>query len=332
MSLKEIELKKIRPNRLNPRLELNIEALNELADSVKQVGLVQPLVVRPVDGEYEVVVGERRYRACQQVGLDKIPAIIKEYSDDEVIELNLIENIQREDLNAVERGNCCKQLMERYPKKYPTVESIAKRIGVSRPTIQNWLPLTEAPEEMQRLVAPASVERRGVPEGKIDYTTATTILRQIQEPEKQVELARKIAQEKRVTQRVARKIIKEVSKEPEKPIEEVIKTIVEAPYELPFRLSHRDSILNGIKTQTSRKGLDPKIKKGAIVHASIWEPRFADLMIEKTERKRLGDFTEEDAKHEGGYNLEEFKDVWKELHGEWNPDERVYVVHFRKVS
>ncbi|MCP8311116.1 MAG: ASCH domain-containing protein [Candidatus Methylarchaceae archaeon HK01M] len=91
-------------------------------------------------------------------------------------------------------------------------------------------------------------------------------------------------------------------------------------------------IIDGVKVQTSRKGLDTKIKEGAIAHASVWEPHFADLLVTHIERKRLGDFTEEDAKREGGYTLEEFKDVWKELHGEWNLNERVYVIHFRKVS
>jgi len=142
MSLvKEIELKKIRPNRLNPRLDINIESLNELAESIKQVGLVQPLVVRPADDGYEIVVGERRYRACQQAGLDKVPVIIKEYTDDEVIELNLIENVHRENLSAVEKGNCCKQLLEKYPEKYPSLAKLAEKLGLSQSTITEWLTL-----------------------------------------------------------------------------------------------------------------------------------------------------------------------------------------------
>jgi len=114
VKLKEIELSKIHPNRLNPRLEINIERLNELADSIKQVGLLEPILVRPLDDEYEVVVGERRYRASQQAGLQKVPAIIHNFTDEQVIELNLIENIQREDLSAVEKGNTLqKKLLER---------------------------------------------------------------------------------------------------------------------------------------------------------------------------------------------------------------------------
>src|SRR3989304_3368084 len=131
MSFQEVEQKKIKPNRLNPRLEFRKEALDELADSIERSGLVQPIVVRPVQDGYEVVVGERRYRASQQAKLDKVPAIVQEYSDDQVIELNLIENIQREDLTAVEKGNCIKQLLEKYPEKYPNHGSVSKALGVS---------------------------------------------------------------------------------------------------------------------------------------------------------------------------------------------------------
>ena len=84
--LVEVELKKIRPNRLNPRLEINIIRLNDLADSIKQVGLLEPLIVRPIDNGYEVVCGERRYRACQQVGLKTVPVVVREYTDEEVLE------------------------------------------------------------------------------------------------------------------------------------------------------------------------------------------------------------------------------------------------------
>ncbi|MEM2118928.1 MAG: ParB/RepB/Spo0J family partition protein, partial [Candidatus Bathyarchaeia archaeon] len=129
-AVKEVELRKIHPSTLNPRLEINIERLNELAASIKEVGLLEPIIVRPVNGEYEVVVGERRYRASQQAGLEKIPVIIREYSDDEVVQLNLIENVQREELSAVEKGKVCKYLLEKRPDRYPSQKAIAKRIGV----------------------------------------------------------------------------------------------------------------------------------------------------------------------------------------------------------
>jgi ParB family chromosome partitioning protein len=140
--LREVELKRIRPNRLNPRLDINIERLNELAESIKQIGVLEPIILRPADDGYEVVVGERRYRAAQQAGLEAVPAIIREYTDEQVIELNLVENIQREELTAVEKGNCVKQLIEKiegFVRKHnqeahpfawvATADSILEKVG-----------------------------------------------------------------------------------------------------------------------------------------------------------------------------------------------------------
>lgn len=127
--VKEVELSRIRPNRLNPRLEINVERLNELAESIREVGLLEPLIVRPSEDGYEVVIGERRYRASQQANLRTVPVVIRDYTDDQVIELNLIENIQREDLSVVEKGKSCRQLRDKYPEKYPTWEKVAEKIG-----------------------------------------------------------------------------------------------------------------------------------------------------------------------------------------------------------
>ena len=109
----DIELKKIQPNRLNPRLEFTKAGLDELSDSIKQVGLLEPIIVRQVGNQFEVVVGERRYRAAQQAGLHKVPVIIRHFTDEEVMELNLIENIQREALTAVEKGKVCNELLNK---------------------------------------------------------------------------------------------------------------------------------------------------------------------------------------------------------------------------
>lgn len=329
--LREVELKRIRPNRLNPRLDINIERLNELAESIKQIGVLEPLILRPVDGGYEVVVGERRYRAAQQVGLERVPAIIRDYTDEQVIELNLIENVQREELTAVEKGNCCKQLIEKYPTKYKSRQEIGTRIGISPETISTWLKLTEAPEELQRLIAPA--EKAGVSReiGKIDYSTAAAITRQITGSERQVEVAKEIAQ-KPIFGREAREVVKKVAKEPKRPVEEIIKEVVEAPAELTFRLTQAEPVLKGVKTQITQKNApDPKMKPGAIIKATVFEPHFTDLRIVSVERKRLKYLTNEDAQNEGGYSLEQFKKQWKERHGEWNENELVYIIHFEKA-
>ncbi len=330
--LLEIDLKKIRPNRLNPRLEMNIVRLNDLADSVRQVGLLEPLVVRPIAEGYEVVVGERRYRASQQAGLKTVPCVVRAYTDYEVLELNLVENIQREDLSAVEKGNCCKQLLDKYPDKFGNVQALANRLGVSSATLKTWLGLTEAPKEIQKIVAPSQVERRGTPEGKIDYTTATTIMRQIPETDRQVELSQKLASEG-VSQKLARRVIEEAAKSPEKKIEEILTAIKGEPEELMFEPQDMEPILNGEKTQVSSSTApDPKIKTGSTVQASIYVPRFANLRIVSVERKRLRYFDEEDAKREGYASLTEFKRTWKKKHGELHEDELMHIVRFEKIT
>jgi ParB family chromosome partitioning protein len=330
--LMELELKKIRPNRLNPRLDINIVRLNDLADSIKQFGLLEPIIVRPIEDEYEVVVGERRYRASQQAGLKTVPVVVRQYTDEEVLELNLVENIQREDLSAVEKGNCCKQLLEKYPKKFGNVQALANRLGISSATVKTWLGLTEAPKEIQKMIAPAQVERRGTPEGKIDYTTAATIMRRIPEPERQVELSQKLASEG-MSQKLARRVIDEASKSPEKKIEEILTQIKEEPQELVFEPNDMEPVLKGAKTQISSPSTpDPKIKTGVTVQASVYVPHFADLRIVSVERKRLRYFDEEDVKREGYSSLAEFKRAWKKKHGEFNDDELVHIIHFEKIE
>ena len=329
--IKYLNLNELTPNKINPRLIFNADTLFELSESIKQSGILQPLIVRPKDDYYEIVIGERRYRAAQQAGLKEVPVIIRNYTDDAVIEINLIENTHREELSAVEKGNSVKMLMNEFPKKYPNIKAVAKQIGFSPSTIRSWLPLTKAPLEIQKMVAPVKVERRGRPEGSIDYTTANTILRKVKGPLKQIEVAQYIANNKRISQKTARKIIQEVVEKPDKAVADIVQGVLDEPYNMPFRLDHMGPILNDIKTQTSRRGLpDPSIKTGAKVYAAVWEPIFATLTIENVTRKRLGNFTEEDAKREGGYTLEEFKQVWETLHGTWNPQEKVYVIEFKR--
>jgi ParB family chromosome partitioning protein len=331
-TIKEIELDKIRPSRLNPRLEVNIERLNELAESIKEVGLLEPIIVRPVDSEFEVVVGERRYRASQQAGLKRIPAIVREYSDDEVVQLNLIENIQREELNAVEKGKVCKYLLDECPEKYPSRTAIAEKIGVSTDAVSLWLKTFEVvPEEVQKLVAPSTVSG-DIPEGKIDYLTAVKASRVIKEPERQVEVIKKLA-EKRLPMKERAQVIEKAALEPKRPLEEVIEEVVEAPSDLQFLSDDKQKILQGKKTQISRTTIpDPKMKIGATVHAVIQEPRFADLRIVSIERKRLRYFNEDDAKNEGYDMLEEFKQKWQEVYEEWDESQLVYIIHFEKLK
>lgn len=331
MEIKEIELKKIKPNRLNPRLEVNLEKLSELAASIREVGLLEPIIVRPIADGYEVVVGERRYRASLQAGLEKIPAIIREYSDDEVVQINLIENIHREELSAVEKGKICKYLLKNSPEKYPSQSAIAKKIGVSSNAISTWLRTVEAlPEEAQKYVAPSAISGK-VPEGKIDYQTAITVGRTIEEPEKKVEIIKKLAEE-RLPVKERTQVIKKLAVEPEKPIEEIVKEVKETPCELQFAAEDKRPLLEGKKRQICVTEIpDPKVKVGATVYATIMEPRIAELRILSIERKRLKYFSEEDAMNEG-CTLEEFKRKWKNAHGEWDENQLVYIIHFERTK
>jgi ParB family chromosome partitioning protein len=330
MIVREIELKRIHPSKLNPRLEVDISRLNELAASIREVGLLQPIVLRPVDEEYEVVLGERRYRASQQAGLEKIPAIVRDYTDDEVVQLNLVENIQREELSAIEKGKVCKYLLKNCADKYPSQLSIAKKIGVSADAVSLWLRTVEVvPKEAQQYIAPSMISGQ-VPEGKIDYSTAVKIGRSVEEPQRQVEVIKKLA-EKKLPGKDRAQIIEKVARQPEKTVEQVIKEVEQAPYEMQFEAIDKIPLLKGTKTQTScTSSPDPKIKAGAVVRAAIWEPHVADLRITSIERKRLKYFDEEDARREGDYTLEQFKRIWKKTHEEWDENQLVYVIHFEK--
>lgn len=321
----DIALRKIQPNRLNPRLEFTKAGLDELADSIRQVGLLEPIIVRPLEGEYQVVVGERRYRAAQQAGLDVVPAIVRDYTDDEVMELNLIENIQREELSAVEKARVCRQLKQQFPTKYPTWAKVAEKLGIHKKSVLEWVRLLQLPEPIQAIVSPTATKT--VPPGKIPYRTALDIARKVKSPEKQVEVAQEFAQ-RPLPRRIGVDVLKTIAKEPEKPVQQIVRRIIEeAPIYLPFSKAHAAAILEETKTQTSRKAKDPRLQPGVTVRAQI--THFADLEVADVHRKRLGDFDDEDARREGGYTLDEFKEVWKGLHGEWNPNEAVYVIKFR---
>lgn len=330
--VREIETKRIHPSKLNPRMEVNIERLNELAASIKEVGLLQPIIVRPMDQDYEVVLGERRYRASLQAGLERIPAIVRDYTDDEVVQLNLIENIQRQELSAIEKGRVCKYLLENCSEKYPSQTAIAKKIGMSSDAVSLWLRTVEVvPKEAQKYVAPSMVSGQ-VPDGKIDYLTAVKVGRSVKEPEKRVEVIRKLA-EKRLPSKEKAQVIQKLIRQPEKSVEQVIKEVEETPYDMQFEAIDKEPLIKGIKTQTSRLSIpDQKIKAGATVRAAVYEPHVADLRITSIERKRLKYFDEEDAKREGGYTLEQFKKQWKKTHGQWDEDQLVYVIHFEKTK
>jgi ParB family transcriptional regulator, chromosome partitioning protein len=152
-----LDITSIERSRFQPRTEFDPEHLRELADSIKQRGVIQPLLVRPFttptgERRYELIAGERRWRAAQEAGLTKLPAIVREASDQEVLEIALIENLQREDLNAIEEARAYEQLATQFKL---TQEQIAEKVGRSRAAVANALRLLGLPEEVQSWVADA---------------------------------------------------------------------------------------------------------------------------------------------------------------------------------
>jgi len=146
----EIPLAEIDPNADQPRKAFSDEALKALTESIKQHGVITPLIVTPKpDGRYMIIAGERRYRAATAAGLFSVPVVVREYTPVQIDELSLIENIQREDLNAIEVAKAIKKLMDDYGY---TQEQAAVRIGKARPTVANLLRLIELPDAVQKLV------------------------------------------------------------------------------------------------------------------------------------------------------------------------------------
>ena len=144
-----LKISLIEPNRDQPRKVFEEEPLLELAESIKQFGIIQPLVVTKKDNYYEIIAGERRWRAAKLAGLKEVPVIIKEYTDQEIMEISLIENIQREDLNAIEEAQAYQKLLKEF---HLTQEDVAKRVSKSRTAITNTMRLLKLDEKIQNMV------------------------------------------------------------------------------------------------------------------------------------------------------------------------------------
>lgn len=177
-----LPIDKVQPNKGQPRKRFNPDELAELADSIKQNGILQPLLVRKQGDHYEIVAGERRYQAARLAGLDEVPVIIKEISDEEVFKLALIENLQRSDLTPLEEAQGYRQLIK---EKGLTQEELAKALSKSRSAITNTLRLLDLPKEVQELVD----------DGKLTAGHARAILA-VPSEEGRIKLAEKVVSER----------------------------------------------------------------------------------------------------------------------------------------
>lgn len=145
-----LKISEIEPNHNQPRREFDEDSLNQLAESIKTHGLIQPILVKPLfGGGYQIVAGERRYRACQLAGITEVPVTIRELTDQETMEIALIENLQREDLNPIEEAQGYKALMDEHGL---TQEDVAEAVGKSRPAVANTLRLLNLPESVGEMV------------------------------------------------------------------------------------------------------------------------------------------------------------------------------------
>lgn len=150
----EIPIDQVFPNRYRPREEIDPDALQGLVQSIEQKGILQPIIVRRAEGGYEIIAGERRWRAACELGMTSIPALVKEATDEETLQLALIENIQREDLNSIDRARAYKRLMEEFKLNQ---EEVAARVGQNRSTVANYLRLLELAPFIQEQISLAKI-------------------------------------------------------------------------------------------------------------------------------------------------------------------------------
>lgn len=205
-NISTLKINEIEPNRQQPRKTFDDEALHELSESIATHGVIQPLLVRPIsDGGYQLIAGERRWRASRIAGLTEVPVVIREMTDSEAMELALIENLQREDLNPIEEAEGLKLLMDTYSL---TQEQAAQRVGKSRPAIANALRLLSLPSEVLAFVK----------EGKISPGHGRTLLG-LTDKNMMLKLCQEIAEKDisvRELERIVRNLSKPVSSKKEK--------------------------------------------------------------------------------------------------------------------
>ncbi|HET9679028.1 MAG TPA: ParB/RepB/Spo0J family partition protein, partial [Gammaproteobacteria bacterium] len=193
--LKDLGIDQLQPGKYQPRIDMHAESLEDLADSIRQQGVVQPIVVRPVaQHRYEIIAGERRWRAAQMAGLTEVPTVIRDVPDQAAIAMALIENIQRENLNPLEEANALKRLIKEFKL---THEQAAQAVGRSRASVSNLLRLLELEPAVRKLVE----------EGQLEMGHARALL--ALSDAKQVEVGRKIAQAQ-LSVREAEKLIRQM--------------------------------------------------------------------------------------------------------------------------
>lgn len=196
-----VKITKVEPNREQPRKNFDEDALQELSDSIKQFGLLQPILVQDRKDHYEIIAGERRWRAAKLAGLKEVPVIIRNYTEQEIVEIALIENIQREDLNPIEEAQAYKRLLTEFNLKQ---DEVAERVSKSRTAVTNSIRLLKLSDDVQQMVIDEMIS-----------TGHARALLAVENPEEQYSLAQKIFDEK-LSVRDVEKLVKNLHK-PAKP-------------------------------------------------------------------------------------------------------------------
>ena len=237
-----VKLTKVEPSREQPRKQFDADALQELAESIKQFGVLQPLLVQKKEDYYEIIAGERRWRASKLAGLKEVPVIVKEFTEQEAVEISLIENIQREDLNPIEEAMAYKRLMEEFHLKQ---DAIAERVSKSSTAVTNSMRLLKLDDRVQQMLIDEMIS-----------TGHARALLALESKDAQAEAAVKVFDEKlsvRETERLVKELLNPVQKKEEKPknqaeelvyknLEEKIKQIIGSKVAINRRTDNKGKI------------------------------------------------------------------------------------------
>ena len=222
-----VKINKVEPNREQPRKNFDEDALQELADSIKQFGLLQPILVQDRGDYFEIIAGERRWRAAKLAGLKEVPVIVKNYTNQEIVEISLIENIQRENLNPIEEALAYKRLLTEFNLKQ---DEVAERVSKSRTAVTNSMRLLKLCDGVQQMIVDDMLS-----------TGHARALIAIEDPELQLQLAQKIFDEK-LSVREVEKLVKSITNPKEKaPKEETPKSLLYIYQDLENKLKERMS-------------------------------------------------------------------------------------------
>lgn len=263
-----VKIAKVEPNRDQPRKNFDEDALQELADSIKQFGLLQPILVQDRQDYYEIIAGERRWRAAKLAGLKEVPVIIKNYTNQEIVEISLIENIQREDLNPIEEALAYKRLLEEFNLKQ---DEVAERVSKSRTAVTNSMRLLKLSNSVQQMIIDDMIS-----------TGHARALIPIEDEDMQLQLAQRIFDEK-LSVREVEKIVKGILK-PE--------TIKSKKEETPQNIQYiYQDIENRLKEKLSRKvEISSKGKNGAgKIEIEFYSNDDLDRLIESLSNMSMAD-------------------------------------------